>query len=95
MVVISLPFCILYRIRLSVRQRVVLSSLFSLALITIVVSIVRVLVGTPKVANKLDGGMILLFSHIETNVGKRHELSFSSIVSWLTYMVNSNHNRMC
>ncbi|KAF2705459.1 hypothetical protein K504DRAFT_414361 [Pleomassaria siparia CBS 279.74] len=66
--IMSIPFNILWRVRLSPQQRIALSGIFSLVLITIIFAIVRAAITTVGVTNQMDPIWMYLWTNIELNV---------------------------
>jgi hypothetical protein len=69
--IIAIPFSILSHMRLAVRQKIILYSIFSFELVTMLVAVVRVIIAARGIArDKMFQVTLLLFlSHIEANTG--------------------------
>lgn len=65
----AIPFAILYRVRLRQRQRLILYAIFSLAVITMSVAIVRAVLSTRGMKSHLDVTWLLFLTHVEANTG--------------------------
>lgn len=79
--VMSIPFSILWRVQLSPCQRIAFLGIFSLVVITITFSIVRAAITTIGVENQMDPIWMYLWTNVELNVGKliSHHSTPSSI----------------
>lgn len=66
----TIPFLILRKTRISARQKVALSIVFSLVVITMVFAIVRAALTTTRVSKQIDPTWMYMWSIIELNVGK-------------------------
>lgn len=65
----AIPFAILHRVRLSIRQRLILYTLFSLVVITMAVAIVRAVFGTKVMKQTLNVTWLLFLAQIEASTG--------------------------
>jgi hypothetical protein len=71
--VIAIPFALLSNIKkISTRKKVILYTLFSVEIVTVIMSIVRCVIATRGLAGDkgLQIRVILLLTHIETNIGR-------------------------
>ena len=70
--IVAIPFAILNHLRLTLKQKLILYSIFSFELITMMVAVVRVILAARGIAtDKMFQITLLLFlSHIEANTGK-------------------------
>lgn len=68
--VMSIPFNILWRVRLTRSQRIALSAVFSLVMITIIFAIVRAAITTLGVRRQMDPTWFYLWTIVELNVGE-------------------------
>ncbi len=79
--VIFLPIHLLWRAKITRRQKLLLSGIFSLSVVIIIVAIVRVAVNTPKPGQQLESTWVFLWSFIESSVGTSlrnfHSISFT------------------
>ncbi|KAF2870106.1 hypothetical protein BDV95DRAFT_608128 [Massariosphaeria phaeospora] len=66
--IMTIPFYIVSKIRISRRQRLILFALFSLVVITIIVAVLRVIVSMPQLESRLDCGLIELFGHLQATI---------------------------
>ncbi|KAF2798004.1 hypothetical protein K505DRAFT_191595, partial [Melanomma pulvis-pyrius CBS 109.77] len=66
--IMSIPFSILWRVRLSLCQRIAFSGIFSLVVITIVFAIVRAAITTIGATNQMDPIWMYLWTNVELNV---------------------------
>jgi hypothetical protein len=64
-----IPFAILRNVRLSKRQQWILYPLFSLVLVTIIIAIVRAIISTQGMENRLDVTWMLFLNNIEASTG--------------------------
>ncbi|KAF2662367.1 hypothetical protein K491DRAFT_709738 [Lophiostoma macrostomum CBS 122681] len=65
--IMVIPFTILYHLRLSPRQKLILYALFSLVFVTISVAIVRVVISSRNMRQTLNVTWLLFLTHIEAN----------------------------
>ena len=79
----TIPFLILRRTRISTRQKVALSIVFSLVIITMVIAIVRAALTTSRVSKQIDPTWMYMWSIIELNVGNTYD--FLDHYKLLTY----------
>jgi hypothetical protein len=78
--VIAIPFALLSNIKkIATRKKVILYTLFSVEIITVVMSIIRCVISTRGLAadKGLQIRVILLLTHIETNIGRSSFRLFS------------------
>lgn len=71
--ILAIPFAILSHMQLSLRQKVVLYSIFSIEIITISVAFIRVAIaahGFAKEQKMFQISLLLFLSHIEASTGK-------------------------
>ena len=68
--VMSIPFLLLRHARISRRQKIALSGIFSLVVFTIIIAIVRATLTIIRVDQQMDPIWIYLWTSIELNVGK-------------------------
>lgn len=70
--IVAIPFTILNHLRLNLKQKLILYSIFSFEVVTMVVAVVRVIIAARGIArDKMFQITLLLFlSHIEANTGK-------------------------
>ncbi|KAH7130796.1 hypothetical protein B0J11DRAFT_603180 [Dendryphion nanum] len=68
LLIMTIPFNILRRVRLSLRQRIFLSGIFSLVVITITFAIVRAVITTVNVKNQMDPIWMYLWTNIELSI---------------------------
>ncbi|KAJ8113882.1 hypothetical protein OPT61_g4094 [Boeremia exigua] len=66
--IMSIPFMIIRRIRISRHQRLVLSAVFSLVIVTIIFAVVRATVTTIGVKRQIDPLWMYLWTSIELNI---------------------------
>lgn len=71
--VTSIPFIILHRIRISKQQKIALSAIFSLVVLTIIFAIVRATITTIGVKKQMDPTWVYMWTSIELNIGKSPE----------------------
>lgn len=88
--VVSLPFLILQRIRISTQQKIALSVVFSLVIVTMIFAIIRGTITTVGVKRQIDPLWMYLWTSIELNVGTK---SPSEEITGLT-QANSYHGRL-
>src|SRR4051812_2070338 len=87
----TIPFTILWRVRISATKKAALLGLFSLVAITVAFSIVRIAVTAgPKALKQRDMMWIAMWSVIETSIG----LSVYSRIDTLAHVTHSNHHSM-
>ena len=86
----SLPFTILYRIRIPLRKKAALLTIFSLALITVGFALARVVIITDNFKagdRQFDASLVHLWGGIEQNVGRQPlNAPFVSVVRKLPHM---------
>ncbi|KAJ4292032.1 hypothetical protein N0V90_009931 [Kalmusia sp. IMI 367209] len=70
--IVAIPFAILSHLRLSLRQKLILYSIFSFELITMFVAIVRVVISAHGISKgkSFQITLLLFLTHIEANTGK-------------------------
>ncbi|KAH7074562.1 hypothetical protein BKA63DRAFT_566231 [Paraphoma chrysanthemicola] len=68
--IMTIPFLILRRIRISTRQLLALSMIFSLVIITILFAVLRATLTTVGVKQQIDPIWVYMWTSIELNVGK-------------------------
>ncbi|KAJ4988665.1 hypothetical protein SVAN01_05798 [Stagonosporopsis vannaccii] len=66
--IMSIPFLILRRIRISLHQKIGLSAVFSLVIITMIFAIIRATITTVGVKRQIDPIWLYMWSSIELNV---------------------------
>jgi hypothetical protein len=66
----TIPFLILRHIRISTRQRVALSAIFSLVVITMIFAILRAALTTVGVKYQMPPVTMYMWTNIELNVGE-------------------------
>ena len=68
--VMSIPFLLLHKVQITLHQKIALSIIFSLVIITIIFAIVRATITTIHVRQQIDPIWMYLWSNVELNVGK-------------------------
>ncbi|PSN71564.1 hypothetical protein BS50DRAFT_570891 [Corynespora cassiicola Philippines] len=66
--IMTIPFMILRRVRISIRQRIALSLVFSLVVVTMIFAIVRATITTINVNAQMDPIWMYMWTNIELNV---------------------------
>lgn len=69
--VMSIPFLIVSRVRISRRQKFALSAIFSLVVFTMIFAIVRATITTVGVQKQIDPVWMYMWTSIELNVGEQ------------------------
>ncbi|KAI9882167.1 MAG: hypothetical protein M1823_006087 [Watsoniomyces obsoletus] len=80
---IFLPIHLLWRAKITRRQKLLLSGIFSLSIVVIVIAIVRVAVNTAKPGQQLESTWVFLWSFIEASVA----VMVSCVASFRTLFV--------
>jgi|SRR5690242_853402 len=68
--VMSIPFLIIRRIRVSSYQKLGLSAVFSLVIITMIFAVIRAAITTIGVKRQIDPLWMYLWTSVELNIGK-------------------------
>lgn len=66
----SIPFLILRRIRISTYQKLGLSAVFSLVIITMIFAVIRATITTIGVKRQIDPLWMYLWTSVELNIGE-------------------------
>lgn len=67
----SIPFLILRRVRISSYQKIALSAVFSLVIVTMIFAIVRAVITTVGVTRQIDPIWFFMWTTIELNIGEK------------------------